>query len=555
MSAQQARATQSATFSPANSEETIASQEQKGLADNNFPGFLFIQPKLTVGSVDDPLEKEADDMADKVMRMEMPSPINFSSAINSVNRKCAHCEEEEKQLQRKESGNVSVSIAPPIVYDVINSSVGRSLDSGTRSFMESRFNYDFSNVKIHDSDIAAKSASSINALAYTSGNSIVFNSGQYNTNSDSGKRLLAHELTHVVQQGTGVAPKIQCLGDLSKKPPMVCDTANTNPGNSVMTFLFATSSTTLLPSEKSDISIFVKSWQASGGTDVLRVDGYASIPGNDKLNWTLSCDRAFAVANELHNKGVPSDFIDFFAHGETTEFGSQANNQRADISMLTTAPSPAPTATTDPVTKLQEAVAIANQDCETIKSLLEKNRQTAIELFLQIYTCLTCSIAKGIADGEFEDPLWIANVNHQTLNKLVAGISGQEGSYESAMRPCNQIDKCFGAKADKGVLARYGCSKLLESGVTILLFVQKCTEDVGKIHLLIDLKDSLSQMGCGTESNKKDYQRIVPRFKACNKEILSDSFPLIGGVIADEVAIPQITELRDKAWTDAGCIR
>ena len=161
---------------------------------------LFYQPKLTIGSPDDPLEKEADDMADKVMRMEMPAPINFSSAKNSVNRKCAHCEEEDKQLQRKESGNGSVSVAPSIVHDVINSSGGRSIDMDTRSFMESRFNYDFSSVKIHDGDVAAKSASSINALAYTSGNNIVFNSGQYNTNSVSGKRLLAHELTHVVQQ-------------------------------------------------------------------------------------------------------------------------------------------------------------------------------------------------------------------------------------------------------------------------------------------------------------------------------------------------------------------
>ena len=173
---------------------------------------LFIQPKLAIGSPDDPLEKEADDMADKVMRMEMPGQINFSSAKNTVNRKCAHCEEEE--LKRKESSNDSVSVAPPIVHNVINSSGGRSLDAATRSFMEPRFNYDFSSVKIHDSDIAAKSASSINALAYTSGNNVVFNSGQYNTNSDSGKRLLAHELTHVVQQygmpsGGSIIPSIQ----------------------------------------------------------------------------------------------------------------------------------------------------------------------------------------------------------------------------------------------------------------------------------------------------------------------------------------------------------
>src|SRR6185436_7819135 len=159
---------------------------------------VFFQPKLTVGAPDDPLEKEADDMADKVMRMPMPGLISFSSGKNIVNRKCAACEEEEK-IHRKESSSDSTSAAPSIVHDVLSAG-GRSMDSETRSFMEPRFNYDFSKVKIHDNDLAAKSASSINALAYTSGNNVVFNSGQYNTNSDSGKRLLAHELTHVVQQ-------------------------------------------------------------------------------------------------------------------------------------------------------------------------------------------------------------------------------------------------------------------------------------------------------------------------------------------------------------------
>jgi hypothetical protein len=142
----------------------------------------------------------AGEMAGKVKRMEMSVPVNFSSSKNTINRKCAHCEEEEKQLQRKEGSVESNSVAPPIVHDVLNSSGGRSMDTDTRSFMEPRFNYDFSSVKIHDNDIAAKSANSINALAYTSGNNIVFNSGQYNTNSNSGKRLLAHELTHIVQQ-------------------------------------------------------------------------------------------------------------------------------------------------------------------------------------------------------------------------------------------------------------------------------------------------------------------------------------------------------------------
>jgi|SRR6185436_14079338 len=160
---------------------------------------IAFQPKLAIGAPDDLYEKEADAMADKVMRMQIPEPVNFSFAKNGINRKCSECEEEET-LHRKESSNDSTLAAPPIVHDVINSSGGKSLDADTRAFMEPRFNYDFSNVKIHDDELAAKSASSINALAYTSGNNVVFNSGQYNTNSDSGKKLLAHELTHVVQQ-------------------------------------------------------------------------------------------------------------------------------------------------------------------------------------------------------------------------------------------------------------------------------------------------------------------------------------------------------------------
>ena len=224
----------SATRTPAT--EPMPVHQQKGDKKESLCP-IPIQPKLSVGSSDDPLEKEADEMADQVMRKPNPEPIRFSAAKNIISRKCAECEKEEQlqrkennseisfpvadrldfsaskssisrkcaecekeeELQRKESQSDSTSHAPSIVDNVL-SSPGRSLDADTRSFMESRFDHDFTNVKIHDNDIAAKSADSINALAYTSGNNIVFNSGQYNANTDSGKRLLAHELSHVVQQ-------------------------------------------------------------------------------------------------------------------------------------------------------------------------------------------------------------------------------------------------------------------------------------------------------------------------------------------------------------------
>jgi pyrrolidone-carboxylate peptidase len=132
----------------------------------------------------------------------------FGGGGSVIQRKCAQCEDEEK-LQRKEDGEKSdqQSEAPSIVADVLASG-GTPLENNSRSFMESRFGYDFSKVKIHTDTVAAKSAKSINAMAYTLGNNIVFNEGQYAPGTENGKRLLAHELTHVVQQSNSIQPKL-----------------------------------------------------------------------------------------------------------------------------------------------------------------------------------------------------------------------------------------------------------------------------------------------------------------------------------------------------------
>lgn len=169
---------------------------------------LFFQPKLTVGPANDAFEQEADAVADKVMRMSDHEKIQPAISRLGIQRKCAACEEEE-HAQRKEfdAGQQSAE-APSIVSAAINSG-GAPLESGAKAFMENRFGYDFSNVKIHTDTVATKSAQSINALAYTSGNSIVFNEGQYSPGTASGKRLLAHELTHVVQQSGSQPHAIQ----------------------------------------------------------------------------------------------------------------------------------------------------------------------------------------------------------------------------------------------------------------------------------------------------------------------------------------------------------
>ena len=106
------------------------------------------------------------------------------------------------QVSRKEARLNGHKDIPPLVQRVLARS-GSPLDLSTRNFMEARFEQSFAGVRVHDSDEAAKSAQSIDALAYTQGNNIVFNSAQYEPKTDRGKRLLAHELTHVVQQNSG----------------------------------------------------------------------------------------------------------------------------------------------------------------------------------------------------------------------------------------------------------------------------------------------------------------------------------------------------------------
>jgi hypothetical protein len=94
------------------------------------------------------------------------------------------------------------SSAPAIVRDVLRAP-GRPLELQTRTFMEGKFGHDFSKVRVHADERAGASARAVDSLAYTVGNNLVFASGQYAPGTAQGTRLLAHELTHVVQQGGG----------------------------------------------------------------------------------------------------------------------------------------------------------------------------------------------------------------------------------------------------------------------------------------------------------------------------------------------------------------
>ena len=141
-----------------------------------------------------------------------PLPSVTSVRAGLLQRKCAcggsaglsaECEECGKQqltLQSRAASEAERTEVPPIVHDVLHSP-GDPLDPTTRTFMESRFGHDFGRVRVHTDARAAESAREVDALAYTVGRDVVFAAGQFAPGTASGKRLLAHELTHVAQQG------------------------------------------------------------------------------------------------------------------------------------------------------------------------------------------------------------------------------------------------------------------------------------------------------------------------------------------------------------------
>lgn len=146
--------------------------------------------------------------------------------FGTLQRKCAcggsassggECEGcKKKKLQRKAAGG-GPETAPPIVNDVLRSP-GQPLDAGARAFFEPRFGHDFSKVRIHADARANESARSVSALAYTVGEHVAFASGLYSPASQEGKHLLAHELTHTLQQDTSTAPQAKTTVEQDSSP-------------------------------------------------------------------------------------------------------------------------------------------------------------------------------------------------------------------------------------------------------------------------------------------------------------------------------------------------
>jgi hypothetical protein len=209
------------------------------------------QAKLTVGQPNDKYEQEANRVADQVMAMPDPrlqrqpegeeeeetlQTKQLTDQITPLVQRQEESpeEEEEEILQAKEVPGQTPEVTPGLESS-INSlkGGGQPLDPATRTFFEPRFGHDFGHVQVHTDSAAANTAKAINARAFTLGNHVVMGSGEYQPTSQSGQRILGHELTHVIQQGEGrTSRKAQHRESIESDP---IDAISRNPINNIAT--------------------------------------------------------------------------------------------------------------------------------------------------------------------------------------------------------------------------------------------------------------------------------------------------------------------------------
>jgi len=295
----------------------------------------------------------------------------------SANDACPECKKNKLQLQRKPASSSSTTEVSPLVNDVLNTS-GQPLDSSTRNFMESRFGREFSHVRVHTDTRAARSARSVNALAYTVGNDIAFDNGQYSPGTNKGKRLLAHELTHVLQQNThhkSLSTKLSMgnstdaaerqaddvadavVHGAGKVPSRIapampsvqracgvtdigtrteCDDQDPVFVTGQPAFKFNSNCDDFAPGEETNLFITAATLSATGPVEI---HGYASVDGNATFNENLSCARALKARTVLTSAGITAGRISVIKHGPTP---GPAADRRSVVISSPAAPGPTP---------------------------------------------------------------------------------------------------------------------------------------------------------------------------------------------------------------------
>ncbi|MDO9236679.1 MAG: DUF4157 domain-containing protein [Aquabacterium sp.] len=290
-----------------------------------------LQRKLAIGASNDPLEQEADRAAEQVLAAPTHSAVSGAPP----------------RIQRYARQAAEGAETAPASVDRVLAGSGRPLDPALRQDMEQRFGHDFSRVRVHSGAAAEQSARELNALAYTAGRDIVFDAGKFAPSTNDGRRLLAHELTHVVQQrGQRVASQMKLAvstpGDAGEREadaaadavmhgrsvPSIApvfpgiqrkchaaelgapdpDCAPSQQGVVGWQFQFKVGCDDLLPGEEAKIS------KPKVGNQ-LKIHGFASQEGDAGFNADLSCHRANRIADMARKLRADCPVIGVFKHG------------------------------------------------------------------------------------------------------------------------------------------------------------------------------------------------------------------------------------------------
>lgn len=411
--------TPEAELSPSN-EAAPAPPADDTLGDTSSSSITpAIQAKLTVGATDDPYEHEADAIADRVVNsLEAAGPTPLHHSLPPLQRQFDN--EEKGGLLQTKGGTESE--VPAGLSEGIEQSQGAGLPlpPATQGSMEAAFGVDFSTVRVHTDSISHEMNQQVNARAFTHGYDIYFNAGEYHPEVPSGKHLLAHELTHVLQQVTGgsflgiksqTTPTIQrqerapetgsaedtsatrplpefgdtvvepgCprtstrLGTLRPDPP--CPTSEEELDGSL--FLFCRD-TDIFASEqeRNRLRQFVRQQRAD---TIFTVHGYASWNGGVTYNLNLSCHRAKRAAREMQNAGVPSHQIRIAMRGRTRMFGPRSSDNR----VVLVSPSAAPAATTPETSGTATPQQVVDRAVALITS---RGYRLAADAYVYRWTC------------------------------------------------------------------------------------------------------------------------------------------------------------------------
>jgi len=515
-----------------------------GDARNSNLSIPFLQRKLAIGAVDDPLEREADRAADAVMSSGTLSSVRIASPVTTrgaLQRKCAcggssagECEECRKKrelppattakiLRRATSATSGgITEAPSIVHTALRSA-GRALDPSVRSAMEDSFGHDFGSVRVHPDSIAAQS---VNAIAYTAGKDVVFAPGQYSPQTQRGQRLLAHELAHVVQQGN---PRI-----IRRAPPVPMPLPVTVPvpgatdfqikrvgrSNQAQVF-FEMGSSTLTAGATSEINTFK-----------------ASKPGSVELIGYSSADETAAVAVDRANavKAALTSAPDAVT-GTKADGNAAATENRSDFTQARSVeilPVGAPATVLDCKKKDKKGKLInpPKQPCTVMDPPTWTAFNAALKIATDAMATATASVAGAPSAGDAAViDRFFGNHDPATLAALKTNL----GKLETHVKNLPKITSCggqcdAGGCAESGVIA-YNLAVDAKSTMTLCVptFKGMNVNDAAR-NLMHESAHGTSPLGGapgkGTEDVAYRHERMLFQLSTADRLRNSDSYAL-----------------------------